>query len=48
MATKEPKVINLAKKQVYDSISPEVRDPKNLCGQTKKMHHFSEGIRQLM
>ena len=32
MDPKEAKLVNLAKKQVYKSISAEVRDPKNGCG----------------
>ena len=39
MDSKEAKLVNLVKKQVYKSISAEVRDPKNNCGHISKINN---------
>ena len=39
MNPKEAKLVNLAKKQVYKSISAEVQDPKNGCGHIFKINN---------
>ena len=41
MDPKEAKLVNLAKKQIYKSISAEVRDPKNGCGHIFKINNIT-------